>query len=137
MCRNGFPPSLRYADILPNAQREENSDRTTYTMAEPSRDGCATVQENALGTLVDTDSKKLGPDHSGTNHSCPVDAQNSNDEKYTSDLKWRNAHGIGHGTRPKRSPRPSFHESRTACIHANQAGLPQRGNPKIGYENSS
>ena len=38
--------------------------------------------------LVDTASKKLGPDHSGTNHSCPVDAQSSNGEKYTGDLKW-------------------------------------------------
>ena len=34
-----------------------------------------------LLTLMDT--QKLGPDHSGTNHSCPVDAQGSNGEKYT------------------------------------------------------
>ena len=47
--------------------------------------------------LVDTASKKLGPDHSGTNHSCPVDAQGSNGETYTDDLKWQDAHGIGHG----------------------------------------
>ena len=36
VCRYGFPPSSRHAGILPNAQREENSDRTTYTMVEPS-----------------------------------------------------------------------------------------------------
>ena len=29
------------------------------------------------------------------------------------------------GTKTKRSPGPSFHESRTAYIHANQAGYPQ------------
>ena len=38
------------AGIPPNAQREENSNRTTYTMAEPSRDVCTTVQEISLGT---------------------------------------------------------------------------------------
>ena len=31
---------------------------------------------------------KPGPDHSGTNYSCPVDAQGSNGEKYAGDLKW-------------------------------------------------
>ena len=46
----GFPQSSRHAGILPNAQREENSNRTTYTMAEPSRDGCTIVQEVSLDT---------------------------------------------------------------------------------------
>ena len=32
--------------------------------------------------------QKPGPDHSGTNHSCQVDAQGNNGEKYTGDLKW-------------------------------------------------
>ena len=49
-------------------------------------------------------------------------SQGSNGEKYTGDLEWQNAHGIGHETKTKRSPGPSFHESRTAYIHANQAG---------------
>ena len=31
----------------------------------------------------------------------------SNDEKYTSDLKWRHAHGVGHGTKNKRSLDPA------------------------------
>ena len=53
-CRCDFPPSSRLAGILPNAQREENSNMTTYTMAESSRDGCSTVQ-----ALVDTASKNL------------------------------------------------------------------------------
>ena len=35
-----------------------------------------------LLALVDT-----APDHPGTNYSCPVDAQGSNSEKYTGDLK--------------------------------------------------
>ena len=33
--------------------------------------------------------QKLGPDHPGTNHSCPVDAQSSNGEKYTGDRKCK------------------------------------------------
>ena len=69
--------------------------------------------------------QKPGRDHFGTNHSCPVDAQSSNGEKYTSDLKWQDAHGSGHGTKTKKSPGPSFHESRTAYIHANRARPPQ------------
>ena len=76
----------------------------------------------------------LGPDHSGTTHSCSVDPQGSNGEKYTGDLKWPNAHGTGHGTKTKRSLRPSFHESRTAYIHANQAGSLQWGNSKMAMQ---
>ena len=41
--------------------------------------------------------------------------------KHTSDLQWQDAHGTGHGTNTKRSHGPSFHESRTAFVHANQA----------------
>ena len=80
-------------------------------------------QEVSLGTRGYS-LKKTAPDHPGTNP-CPVDAQGSNGEKYTSDLKWQDAHRIGHGTQTKRSPGPSFHEPRTADIHANQAGSPQ------------
>ena len=47
--------------------------------------------------------QKPGPDHFGTNHSCPVDAHGSNGEKYTGDLKSQDAYGIGHGTQTKRS----------------------------------
>ena len=36
-----------------------------------------------LLALVDTASKKSGRDHSGTDHSCPVDAQSSDGEKHT------------------------------------------------------
>ena len=50
LCRWGFPPSSRHTRILPNAQRVENSNKTTYTMAEPSRDGGTTVREISLGT---------------------------------------------------------------------------------------
>ena len=78
--RYGCPPSSRRAGILPNAQRKENSDRTTYTVADPSRDGCTTLQEISVGT-GGYRLQKPGPDHSGTNHSCPVDAQGSNGEK--------------------------------------------------------
>ena len=41
-----------------------------------------------LFALVDTPSKKPGPDHFGTSHSCPVDAQGSNGEKYNGDFEW-------------------------------------------------
>ena len=54
-----------------------------------------------LSALLDTASKNLGPDYSGTDHSCPVDAKSSNGEK------------------------PSFHEARTADIHINQTGPSQ------------
>ena len=67
-----FLPSSRHAGIVPNAQLEKNSNRTTYTMAEPSRNGCTTVRKVSLGTRGNS-LQKLGPDHSGTNHSCPVD----------------------------------------------------------------
>ena len=86
-------------------------------MAEPTNDVRTTVQEISLGTGYRL--QKPGPDHTGTNHSCPVDAQGSNGEKYTSDLKWKDAHGTGHGKQTKRSPGPNFHESRTAYIYAN------------------
>ena len=39
--------------------------RARYTMAEPSRDGCTTVQEVSLGTREHS-FKESGPDHSGT-----------------------------------------------------------------------
>ena len=59
LCRYGFPPSSRHARILPNAQREENSNRTTYTVAESSRDGCTRLFKKFLLTLVGTASKNL------------------------------------------------------------------------------
>ena len=65
LCKCGFPPFSRYASTLPNAQREENSNRTTHTMAEPNRDGCTTVQEISLGT-GGYHLQESGPDNSGT-----------------------------------------------------------------------
>ena len=38
---------------------------TTYTVAEPSRDGCTTVQEVSLDTRGHS-IKESGPDYSGT-----------------------------------------------------------------------
>ena len=97
---------------------------------------CAIVQKHSLGS-GGCSTPKPGPDHSGTSHSCPIDAQGSNGEKYTSDQKWQDAHGIGHGTKIKRSPEPSFHVSWTVYIHANQAGPPQGRDPEIGCADSS
>ena len=87
LCRYGFPPSSRHAGILPNAQRDENSNKITYTVAEPSRGGCTTVQETSLGT-GGYHLQKPAPGRSGTDHSCPNDAQGSNGEKYTGDFDW-------------------------------------------------
>ena len=82
MCADvAFPPSSRHAGILPNAEREENSNKTTYTMAEPSRNGCTAVQEVSLGTRGHS-FEESGPDHSSTDHSCSVDSQGGNSEKY-------------------------------------------------------
>ena len=74
----------RHSDRM---QREENSNRTTSTMAEPSKDGCTTVQDISLGT-GGYRLQKAGSDHSGTNYSCSVDAQGSKGEKYTGGLMW-------------------------------------------------
>ena len=43
----------------------------------------------SLSALVDTASKNPGPDYSVTDHSCPVDAQSSNGEKYTGNFEWQ------------------------------------------------
>ena len=89
-------PKASCADMTfhqPNAQREENSNWTTYTMAEPSRNGCTTVQEISFG-IRGHSFKESGPDHSGTDHSCPIAAQGGDSEKYPDNLK--------------RSPGPSF-----------------------------
>ena len=61
--------------------------RHTHTMAEPSRDGCTTVQEISLvnrGHSVE----ESGPDHSGSDHTCPINAQCSDSEKYPNNLEW-------------------------------------------------
>ena len=34
---------------------------------------------------------KSGPDHSVTDHACPVDAQSINGEKHTGNSEWQNA----------------------------------------------
>ena len=62
------------------------------------------VFKKFLLALGHTASKESGPDHSGTDHSCPVDAQSGDSEKYTGNLKWQDAYGVGHGTQTKRSP---------------------------------
>ena len=75
----GFPPSSRHAGILPNARRKENSNRTTAEMG-------LRLFKIFLLALIDTAS--TGSDHSGTDHSCPVDAQSSDSEKYPNNLEY-------------------------------------------------
>ena len=55
LCRYGFPASSRHACILPNAQREENPDRTTCTRAEMG----VRLFKKILLALVDTTSQNL------------------------------------------------------------------------------
>ena len=74
---------------------------------------------------VDTASKNLDQTTLAQITPAQLMRKAANGEKYTGDLKWKDAHGIGHGTKTKRSPGPSFHESRAAYIHANHAGPPQ------------
>ena len=49
-------------------------------MAEPSSKGCTAVQQVSLGTRGHS-FEESGPDHSGTDHSCPIDAQGGDSEK--------------------------------------------------------
>ena len=66
-------------------------------MAEPSRDGCTIIiEENSLCTRGYS-LQKLGPDHFGTNHSCPVDAQGNN----AVTLSGKTSMGLAVGRRPR------------------------------------
>ena len=69
-------------------------------MAEPSRDGCTTVQEIYLSTGGNS-IQKPGPDNSGTNHSCQVDSQSSNGEKYTVTVSGKTPMELAMGRRPR------------------------------------
>ena len=66
------------------------------------------VQEVSLSALVNTASKKSGPDHSGTDHSCPIDAQSTKGEKHTGNSEWQNAYRISHEKRTTYLMNPSF-----------------------------
>ena len=55
-----------------------------------------------MGVRLSNRLQKPRPDHSGARYSYPVDAQGSNGEKYTGDLKWQDAHGTGRGTQKPR-----------------------------------
>ena len=81
--------------------------------------------------------QKPGSDHSGTNHSCPVDAQGSNGEKYTSDLRWQDAHGTGHETQGKRSPGPASMIPEQLTSTPTNEDLLNEELQKIGHEDSA
>ena len=69
--------------------------------------------------------RKPGPDHSGTNHSCQLLRKAATLRNTQVSSSGKDAHGTGHETKTKRSPGPSFHESRTAYTHARQLRPPQ------------
>ena len=58
LCRYGFPQSSRDAHILPNAQCEDTSDWTAYTMPNRAEMGVRLFKKFLLA-LVDTASKNL------------------------------------------------------------------------------
>ena len=64
------------------------------------------------------------------------DAQSSDGSKHTDNSEWQNACGVSHGRETRRFHGPSILESRTADIYTNQTGLTQRGNSKVGNENT-
>ena len=72
----------------------------------------ARLFKKILSALVDT-LPKSGPDHSVTDHACPVDAQSSNGKNHTGDSEWESVYGAGHEKETKRFLGPIFHESRT------------------------
>ena len=78
---------------------EETSNWTAHTLAKLSWDVCTIVQEVPFGTCEL--SLKSGRDHSGTDRSCPVDAQGNNGEKHTGISEWQNAYWISYGRRPR------------------------------------
>ena len=59
LCRYGFPQSSRHAGILPNAQREEKSNRTPHTPWRNRAEMGVRLFKKFLSALVDTASKNL------------------------------------------------------------------------------
>ena len=106
-------------------------------MAEPRAEMGVRLFKKFLLALVDTASKNL--DRTILAQITPAQlfrkAATVRNTQVT--FKWQNANEIGHGTQTKRPPGPSFHESRAAYIHANEAGPPKKGNSTIGYADSS
>ena len=62
--------------------------------------GGTIVQDVSLGTRGYR-LQKPGPDHTGTNSSCPVDGQGSNGEKYIGDHKCKTPMELAMGRRPR------------------------------------
>ena len=99
-----------------NVQRIPTGPHTPW----PNRAGMGVrLFKKFIMALVDSASKNLDQ----TTLAQITPAQSTRKAATVRDLKWQDARGIGHGTQTKRSPGPSFHESRTAYIHANQQDL--------------
>ena len=74
-----------------------------------------------LTALVDTASKNL--DRTTLSQITPAQCmRKAATVRDTGNFEWQKALGISHGKKTEKSHGPSFHESRTADIHANQAG---------------
>ena len=74
-----------------------------------------------LSALVDTGSKNLDQT-TVTDHSAQLMRNAATVRNIQVTLSGKNAYGISHGKKTKRSHGPSFHESRTADVHTNQTG---------------
>ena len=83
--------------------------------------GVRLFKRNLLA-LVDTASENLDQSTLEQITRAQLMRKAATERHTTSDLKWQDAQGIGHGTQTKGSPGCSFHESRTAYTYACQAG---------------
>ena len=81
------PHGMQASHRMHNTEETSTMDRTGPW---PNRAemGVRLFKDISLSTGGYSLPKNLGTDHSGTNHSGPVDAPCSNGEKYTGDLKW-------------------------------------------------
>ena len=88
------PPDLQACYRMHNIKRFPTGPHTPW----PKRTEMGVrLFKKFLSALVDTTSKKCGQNYSGTDHTCPVDAQSSNGEKHTGKPEWQDAYGVSHG----------------------------------------
>ena len=77
--------------------------------------------EKFLSALVDTASKNLDQTALAQITLAQLIRKAATVRNTQVTLKWQDAHGMSCGRQTKRSPEPSFHESRTAYIHIRSA----------------
>ena len=91
------PHEMQASYRMHNVKRIPTGPQTPWP--QPSRNGCTTVQEISLGTRGYS-FHKPELDHSGTDHSCPIDAQGGDSEKYPDNFKCKTPVELAMGRRP-------------------------------------